>query len=124
MKFQMIAAAILVAAVAMLSPTAASAAARQNFELVNNTGYTIQNVYVSPTRINDWQEDVLGQDTLEDEQSVAIRFHRSETSCLWDLKVVYEDDTSAYWTKFDLCTISEITISYDADTGKTWAHWK
>jgi hypothetical protein len=123
MKFKMITAAVMAAGFALLAPTAASAG-KQNFTLENNTGYTIDEVYVSPTNVNDWQEDVLGQDTLDDGQSVDITFHRSEPGCIWDLKVVYDDKSSASWTKFNLCTISEISISYDEKSGKTWAHWK
>jgi hypothetical protein len=124
MKFKMIAAAVMAAGLALLAPEGASAEGRQNFNLVNNTGYTIREVYVSTTRTNSWEEDVLGQDTLEDDQSVEIRFPHHAGGCFWDLKVVYDDDTSATWSNFNLCTISEISISYNADTGKTWAHWK
>jgi hypothetical protein len=123
MKFKMIAAAVMAVGVAMLAPTGASAT-RQNFSLVNDTGYAIKEVYVSPTRANDWQEDVLGEDELDAGSSVDIKFPHHAGGCNWDLKVVYDDDTSAYWTNFDLCTISEITISYNRHSGKTWAHWK
>ena len=121
MNFRIVLAALIAATFALLTPTMAAAEARQNFELLNNTGYTIQEVYVSPTTANDWQEDVLGQDELANDQSVNIRFHRSETACMWDLKVVYEDNTSAEWTNINLCTVSTITIDYDASTGRTWA---
>ncbi len=114
----------MVAGLAMLAPTVADAAGRQNFNLVNNTGYTIKEVYVSPVSTNNWEEDVLGQDTLDDGQSVLIRFPHHAGGCNWDLKVVYDDDTDAHWENFNLCTISEISISYNSKTGKTWAHWK
>jgi len=124
MFFRTIAAAVLAAGVALLLPADAGAAGRQNFSLVNNTGYTIKEVYVSPVSTNDWEEDVLGQDTLDDGQSVVIRFPHHAGGCFWDLQVVYDDDTKAHWDNFNLCTISEISISYNEKTGKTWAHWK
>ncbi|HEX4301614.1 MAG TPA: hypothetical protein VHZ78_02390 [Rhizomicrobium sp.] len=124
LKFKMIAAVVMATGLALLAPQAASAEGRQNFNLVNNTGYTIKEVYVSTTSTNDWEEDVLGQDELEDNSQVAIRFPHHAGGCFWDLKVVYDDDTSAYWTNFNLCTISEISISYNSKSGKTWAHWK
>ncbi len=123
-KFKMIAAAVMAAGLALLAPQAASAEGRQNFTLENNTGYTIKEVYVSTTRSNSWEEDVLGQDELEDGQSVFIRFPHHAGGCFFDLKVVYDDDTDAHWENFNLCTISQISISYNAKTGKTWAHWK
>ena len=124
MKFKMIAAAAMAAGLALLAPQAASAEGRQNFTLVNNTGYTINEVYVSTTDTDNWEEDVLGQDTLDDNASVEIQFPHHAGGCFWDLKVVYEDKTDAVWKNFNLCTISQISISYNADTGKTWAKWK
>jgi len=123
MSFKMFAAATLAAGLALLAPSAADAA-RQNFTLVNNTGYTIKEVYVSTVNSNSWEEDVLGQDELDDNQSVDITFPHHAGGCYWDLKVVYDDDSDAYWKNFNLCTISEITISYNRHSGKTWAHWK
>ena len=124
MTFKTIAAAVMAAGLALLAPQAADAAGRQNFTLINNTGYTIKEVYVSTTNANGWEEDVLGQDTLDDDSSVEIRFPHHAGGCFWDLKVVYDDDTDAHWSNFNLCTITEISISYNADAGKTWAHWK
>ena len=123
MSFKMFAAAALAAGLALLAPSAADAA-RQNFTLVNNTGYTIKEVYVSTVNTNSWEEDVLGQDELDNDSSVDITFPHHAGGCYWDLKVVYDDDSDAYWKNFNLCTISEITISYNRHTGKTWAHWK
>jgi len=123
MKFKMLAAAAMAAGLSLLAPSVAQAA-RQNFSLDNETGYTISEVYVSPTSKNDWEEDVMGQDTLDTGSSVDITFPHHAGGCYWDLKVVYDDNTDAYWTNFNLCTISEITLNYNRRTGKTWAHWK
>jgi len=95
--------------------------AKQDFTLVNTTGYTIDKVFVAPTKSDDWEEDVLGRDQLVDKDKVAIHFSRADKTCLWDLKVVYDDATSAEWTKFDLCTVSKITIKYDRASDTTSA---
>lgn len=96
--------------------------AKQDFVLVNRTGYELSHVFVSPTKSNDWEDDVLGQDTLDDGQRVSIRFKRSVTSCRWDLKVVYSvDDSSAVWSNIDLCKIERITIRYNKNADTTSA---
>lgn len=88
--------------------------ARQDFTLVNRTGFDISEVYVSPAKTDDWEEDVLGDDELENGKSTTIRFNRSTRTCIWDLKVVYsDDDSSAVWNNIDLCKISKVTIRYD-----------
>ncbi len=118
MKMNLIAAGALAAGLALFAPVAASAAP-QDFELTNSTGYEIKSVYISSHSSNDWEEDVLGQDTLADGAAVKIHFPggRGET-CDWDLKVTYTvDGTSAEWTDgFDLCTITSIDIKWDGHT--------
>jgi hypothetical protein len=85
----------------------------QDFVLVNKTGLTIDELYVSPTTVNDWEEDVLGVDVLEDGEKAEISFDREETACDWDLKIVDEDGDEVVWKKINLCKASEITLRYD-----------
>ena len=97
------------------------AAGTQNFTILNNTGYPIERVYVSASAKDDWEEDVLGRDTLPDGERTNIRFDRDEEACLWDLKVVYEDEESAEWQGINLCKVSVVALSYDRKTGETSA---
>ena len=98
--------------------------ARQNFALINKTGFDIKEVYVSPHRSNDWEENVLAQEILEDNQRFNIRFNRRTRTCRWDLKVVYDiDDSDAVWKNIDLCSISTVTIYYNKKNDKTTAEF-
>ena len=121
MQFRTLLSAATVAAAMVLAPALAHAAP-QDFDLDNETGYTIKNLYISPTTTNDWQEDVLGVDTLDNGQSVHIHFPggRGET-CEWDLKISYEDDSSHQWMNVNLCSINKVTIHYDEGTHETSA---
>jgi len=68
---------------------------------------------------------VLGEKVLEDEDEFEIRFQRSTRTCLWDLKVVYDDDdSSAEWDSIDLCKVSEVTIHYNRKARTTSATFK
>jgi hypothetical protein len=107
----------------LAAPSTASAQAKQNFSIVNKTGYTISEVYVSPAKAKSWQEDILGSDVLANAATIEISFSRRERSCLWDLKVVYDDGESAEWDNFNLCQVSRITISYNRKSGETWAEY-
>jgi hypothetical protein len=117
---------ILVAAVALFAVTASPAFAesKQDFDLVNRTGYTIDKVFVSPTSSDDWQNDVLGRDVLDEKETVHIRFNRAAKTCKWDLKVVYSDGEEAEWDEFDLCEVSKITIRYSRKSGETSATYE
>jgi hypothetical protein len=105
-----------------LAGPAQAADAKQDFDLVNKTGYEIKHVYVSPSKSDEWEEDVLGKDTLDDDETWTIKFHRSEKTCKWDLKVVYaDDDSSAVWRGIDLCSVEKVTIRYNRKSDTTSA---
>lgn len=104
---------LFVAFATLISPASAQQA-KQDFRLVNRTGFTISEVFVSPAKADDWEEDVLGDDELDNGQSTTIKFSRKTTACVYDLKVTYsEDDEEAVWNNIDLCQVSTITLHYD-----------
>lgn len=110
------------AAALMFTAPAGAQDAKQNFRLVNKTGYELKALYVSPSKSDDWEEDVLGQDTLDDGQSVNVHFNAKTHTCKWDLKVTYsDDDSSAVWHNIDLCTVEKITIRYNRKKDETTA---
>lgn len=109
--------AVLAFALATVSITTSVAATAQrrvlDFTLVNGTRYTVVELYVSPTSDEKWGEDVLGKDVLEPGKEVEITFSRGETTCMWDLKIVDEDEDEVEWEKLNLCEASEITLKYE-----------
>ena len=107
MKTQAIAAAL--AACLLAAPAHAD---QRDFRLVNHTGYTVDQVYVSPAKADDWEEDVLGRDRLADEEFVDISFSGKANTCIYDLKLVYTDGEEAVWNKLDLCEVSKISVRY------------
>ena len=112
---------LVIAALLAGGLAAPAAAGEQDFTILNNTGYPIERVYVSASAKDDWEEDVLGRDTLPNGERTKIRFDRDEDACLWDLKVVYEDEESAEWQGINLCKVSVVALSYDRKTGETSA---
>ena len=113
--------AVLTAIVAVAAPASADEA-KQDFKLVNKTGYELKALYVAPSKSDDWEDDVLGQDTLADGQAVNVHFSPKTKTCTFDLKVIYsDDDSSAVWSKIDLCTVEKITIKYNRKSDETTA---
>jgi hypothetical protein len=109
------------AALAFAAPAGAQEA-KQDFRLVNKTGYELKALYVSPSKSDDWEEDVLGQDTLSDGQAVNVHFSPKTKTCKFDLKVTYsDDDSSAVWHDIDLCAVEKITIKYNRKSDQTSA---
>ncbi|RYD57238.1 MAG: argininosuccinate lyase [Sphingomonadales bacterium] len=103
-----------VAAAAMLLPGAALADQR-NFVLTNGTSRTISELYISPTNVNEWEEDVLGVDTLEEMDKTTIRFVDDLDECVYDLKIVHDDGDTAIWTGINLCENSFVVVQYQDD---------
>lgn len=104
---------ILACVLAVAVPAGLSAqGSKLDFQLVNKTTLTISEVYVSPTADDEWGDDVMGSDVLEDSQAVDIVFSPKSKDCIWDLKIVDEDEDEVTWTKLDLCKASQITLMY------------
>jgi hypothetical protein len=102
---------VVVAAVglALVMPVSHASAGTQDFVLVNETGAAIHNLYVSETSKDDWEEDVLGEDVLEDGESVNISFS-GKKACMWDLMVKDENGEGLYWRKINLCEVSKVVL--------------
>ncbi|HEX8748389.1 MAG TPA: hypothetical protein VF717_14530 [Pyrinomonadaceae bacterium] len=106
-------------AVSALFSSAAFAQGKQDFTLVNKTGVEIHELYVSPHSTDDWEEDVLGQDTLSNGDSVEITFPTREKAKMWDLKIVDGKGNSIEWENLNLLEISKVTLHYK--DGRAWA---
>ena len=66
--------AVLALSVAALSANTVVQNDKLDFTLVNKTGLTIVELYVSPTSDDSWGDDILGQDVLKDGEDVDITF--------------------------------------------------
>ncbi|HMS08784.1 MAG TPA: hypothetical protein PKE66_04835 [Pyrinomonadaceae bacterium] len=92
--------------------TQATAQGKQDFIVVNKTGVEIYAMYVSPHTARDWQEDVLGAETLLPNESLLITFARKERNVLWDLRVEDDEGNFIEWEKLNLLRISKVTLYY------------
>jgi hypothetical protein len=117
--FRHLKALLAVFAFSMLFSSTAFAQGKQDFMLVNMTGVEIHELYVSPHTTDEWEEDILGQDTLPSGQSLEITFAPRERAKLWDLKIVDGKGNSIEWERLNLLEISKVTLHYK--NGKAWA---
>ena len=101
--------------VALMSSGAAMAA-DADFTLVNRTGYALNEVYISPTKKDNWGKDRLGSTQLLNGQSRKFRFGDTK-NCVQDIKVVFTDDESEVeWEGFNLCELNKIVLRYNRKT--------
>ena len=97
---------------------------KQDFVLHNETGVEINELYVSPVTSDDWEEDILGKDTLAAGDSLKITFEDRDKHVHWDLKVTDKEGNSLEWYDLNLVEIDEVTLHWDAKAGKGWADIK
>lgn len=94
-----------------------------DFDLVNHTGYQIKAVLVSPSAAGDWSynNDVIKGRRFNDGEKLHIHFNHHAHAEHWDLKVVYDNNSSKEWDHLNLDKISKVTLWYDHKTDKTRA---
>jgi len=113
---------LFAAAVALFALGAAPGARAQSqldFQLVNRTGYEINEVYVGPVTSRSWGNDVMGDGTLPNGRQVDIKFNRNASACEWDMKVVYSDGDESEFRGVNLCSVSRVTLFWNRQAGTT-----
>ncbi len=107
---------LLLSALSSILLSGAAIAGGADFTLVNRTGYTLREIYVSPSHKNAWGKDRMGDNVLDNGKSRLFKFS-DKSSCKQDLKVVFDDDESeVVWEEIDLCEIDKITLKYNRKT--------
>ena len=125
-----VAAAVLVGSAAAAAPPAATPVVQskdgydRHVTIKNRTGWTMLRFYASDSRSDDWEEDILGDDTLPDGESVEITFDRGENASMWDLRIEDSDGNSIEWENIPLKKVSEVTLKYNKKTGEGTASFK
>ena len=85
------------------------------FQLVNDTEYDINEVYVSSSDSDDWEEDVMGEDILEAGARLNVNFNTDSRKRYWDIKVVDEEGDENVFEHFDLSRVHTIVLTYNGD---------
>jgi hypothetical protein len=112
-------AALAAAPLALAAGHPAQAQGRQDFSLVNRTGYQINEIYVGPSSSPNWGRDLLGRNVLPNGRSFDVRFPGGHPECLWDIKVVYDDGDQSQFMRVDLCRVSRVSLFWDRQRGQT-----
>lgn len=89
----------------------AARAADRHVEIVNKTGHTMTSFYASKVGAKSWEEDILGQDTLDNGDTVTININDGTGACKFDFKAVFEGGGSVEKGGIDVCKISTFTYN-------------
>ena len=102
---------VLTAFVVMVMASVAFAGP-QDFTLINNTGYPIYVVNVSPSNPDDWEEDILGSQVLGNGEHLKVSFNVGDQR-QWDIQAVFEDGSGVAWMGIDLFSVECIILNGD-----------
>ena len=102
---------ILALTVAVATAVNAQENTELNFTLYNRTGVTIYTLQMSPSQVDDWQEDMLGEGVMESGTARAITFRNYRSNVeLWDLRVTDSEGTAIVWYGLDLTQFYTLTL--------------
>lgn len=80
-------------------------------DIVNKTGLSMKHFYASVTSANDWEEDILGRDILEDGETFTAEINDGSGKCHYDFKAVFENGASLERADINVCEVSTFTYS-------------
>jgi uncharacterized protein YkwD len=85
---------------------------KSDFQIVNRTGAIIRELYISDSSLDDWGNDILGSNTLDNGSRVRVNFtDMSRNRCFYDVRAVLMDDQEISDYQLNVCTESSYTIA-------------
>ena len=103
----------------LLAP--AATAGTQDFTLINETGVDIFELFISETRSDEWEEDVLGENVLPDGERLDVTF-RGRRACMWDMLANDEAGDGIAFQAINLCETSVVVLRCNEE--ECWAEYE
>ena len=105
----------MLAGAMLLGSVTAASADNRDFQFINSSGWTVDELYVSPSAVAEWGVDILGPEmVIPSATGVNVTFTGGvEGTCLYDVKVIFSDHDELYALEFDLCTTFVIELGAD-----------
>ena len=101
----------LIGATFVASALAAPAFAQDlQFDLNNNSPYTVIEFYTSPANMDDWREDILGAEVVAPGESGTVTVTDGSNQCIYDIRVVMDAAEDLYDT-VDMCEMGSYTLN-------------
>ena len=76
-------------------------------KIINDTSFSLRELYGSNVGQDDWEEDVLGNDVIEPGGTWTVNFDDGSCYCFFDFKAVFSDNTSTIRRRYNVCTSGE-----------------
>jgi hypothetical protein len=105
---------MVIISVFSLFGTRKSSAQALTFDVVNNTGVTLVDVFVTPAEKNDWGNDILPNNLFENGTTITVTIPAmyGET-CMFDMKITDGSGGHVIFTNIDACKLIKLQINGD-----------
>jgi len=103
-----------VIAVISLFSTKNSSAQALTYDVVNNTGVTLVDVFVTPAETNNWGNDILPNSLFENGMTITVTIPEDYGStCMFDMKITDAAGGHITFTGIDACKLVTLQINGD-----------
>jgi hypothetical protein len=98
--------------VSLLAPSAL--ADKNDFQVLNNTGIDITELYLSDSSLDSWNNDILDRDVLEGGDAIRVNFaDMSSDRCLYDIRAVFADGQEVEDYRLNVCENDNYKFFYE-----------
>jgi len=92
-----------------------SSAQALTYDVINNTGVTLVDVFVTPAETNNWGNDILSNNLFENGSTITVTIPADYgTTCLFDMKITDAAGGHIAFTGIDACKLIKLKINADA----------
>jgi len=86
-----------------------------SYDVVNNTGVTLIDVFVTPAETDNWGNDILPNNVFENGSTIKVTIppDYGET-CMFDMKITDAAGGHITFTNIDICKLIKLKINADA----------
>lgn len=84
------------------------------YDVVNNTGFTLVDIYVTPAESSNWGNDILPNSLFENGATVTVTIPADYgTTCMFDMKITDEAGNYVTFSGIDACKLVKLQINGD-----------
>jgi hypothetical protein len=73
----------------------------------NQTGWVMTHFYASDSRVDDWEEDMLGSSVLANGASITMNIDDGSGACLYDFKARFTNGQELTRMRINVCEIAD-----------------
>ena len=104
---------VVIAGISMFSAQNSSAQAL-TYEVINNTGVTLVDVFVTPSETSNWGNDILPESLFENGMKINVTIPADYgTTCMFDMKITDAAGGHITFTGIDACKLVTLQLNGD-----------